>query len=119
MHRGNIRNTAAAAALLCTWAFGAAGVFIRGDATGDGLVDAKDAAAIASYVFGSPEHAWHFTPPCLDAADVDDNGCIDVRDLRALLEFLMRGGPQPCAPFPKRGLDTTQDALHDSSRPDA
>jgi len=108
---------AAAVALLCAAAHGANGVFIRGDATDDGVVDARDAAAIASYVFGRPDHPWYFTPPCLDAADVDDDGAVDVRDVQALMEFLMRGGPWPCAPFPKRGLDTTPDRLHYKNAP--
>ncbi len=102
----------AACALVCACAFGADGVFIRGDAIGDGVVDRRDAAAIACYVFGRPEHSWYFVPPSLDAADVDDDGAVDVRDVCALVEFLAGGGPRPYPPFPRRGLDMTPDGLH-------
>lgn len=103
--------TTAMLAFLCAPVLGAPETFIRGDATGDGIVDACDAAAIARYVLGSAENPWRFTPPCLDAADVDDDGAVAMRDVCALMDFLMRGGPAPAPPFPLPGLDTTPDSL--------
>ncbi len=107
--------TTAMLAFLCAPVLGAPEMFIRGDATGDGIVDACDAAAIARYVLGSAENPWRFTPPCLDAADVDDDGQVALRDVRALMRCLMCGEPIPAPPFPEPGLDTTPDSLHNTN----
>ena len=83
-----------------------ANAFIRGDANGDRSVDLADAFAIAFFLFDGRE-----TVPCEDRGDVDDNGELQLTDIIVLLEFLFRRGPQPDAPFPFAGLDTTKDAF--------
>lgn len=46
--------------------------------------------------------------PCLDAADVNDSGSLDLSDAVHLLNHLFRGGPAPLAPFPEAGADPTR-----------
>lgn len=111
---GRMLAKSAMVAFLCAPVIGAPGAFIRGDATGDGIVDACDAAAIARHVLGGPENPWRFEPPCLDAADVDDDGNVALRDVCALMSFLMCGEPIPAPPFPDPGPDTTPDSLPDA-----
>jgi hypothetical protein len=48
---------------------------------------------------------------CLDAADVDDNGKLEITDPIRLLTYLFLGGSPPPAPFPETGMDPTQDSL--------
>ena len=42
--------------------------------------------------------------PCLEAADANQNGWVDVTDAVVLLNHLFRSGPQPHAPYPHPGL---------------
>ncbi len=86
------------------------GLIIRGDANGDGSVNASDPVAILAYLFGSGA-LW-----CLDAADVNDDGKIDLSDPTLLLWYLFAGGKAPSPPFPGEGLDPTFDLL-DSCEP--
>jgi hypothetical protein len=48
---------------------------------------------------------------CLDAADADDNGTLDLTDALYTLSFLFLGGPSPEAPFPDCGVERWIDAL--------
>jgi len=51
-------------------------------------------------------------PPCVDAADVDDNGEVSIADATSLLSFLFLGGQTPPAPGPSTcGADPTEDPL--------
>lgn len=43
--------------------------------------------------------------PCLDAADVNDDGTVELSDAIALLNYFYRSGPPPAAPFPDPGAD--------------
>lgn len=81
--------------------------FIRGDANGDGVTDISDAVAVLGYLFvpGFP------ALPCLDAADVDDNGQLEVTDPVYLIEYLLVGGSAPPPPFPAAGPDPTADGI--------
>ena len=81
--------------------------FIRGDANGDGKVDAlSDALSLL---------AWGFTdgdePPCRDAADVDDSGAIrPLVDAIMLLAYGFQEGPEPPDPGPDTcGRDPVDD----------
>jgi hypothetical protein len=69
---------------------------LRGDANGDGTVIAiADAISVLGQLFsGAPPSA------CLDAADVNGDGAIDIADPIALLAWGFSGGPPPPAPFP-------------------
>jgi len=43
--------------------------------------------------------------PCADAADVNNNGSIDITDAIHIINFLYRSGLPPAPPFPDLGLD--------------
>lgn len=76
-----------------------AGVFVRGDATGDFRVDLADAIRTLFFLFaGGPLD-------CLDAADVQNDGSVNLTDVLATLNYLFRAGVLPVAPFPDPGVD--------------
>jgi hypothetical protein len=50
-------------------------------------------------------------PLCLDAADVNDSGVLDLSDAVHLLNHLFSGGPPPPLPYPEEGQDLTPDDL--------
>ena len=53
------------------------GIFRRGDADGDGDVDEDDAEFLAAFIFqGGPP------PVCGDAADANDDGIVEIADVR-------------------------------------
>jgi hypothetical protein len=80
--------------------------FIRGDATGDAVVNITDAIATLGYLFLSGTE-----PPCIDAADADDSGSLDLTDPIYILDHLFRGGPAIAPPFPGPGSDPSEDDL--------
>ncbi len=50
-------------------------------------------------------------PSCLDAADINDSGTIDIADPISLLTYLFAGAPAPPVPFTACGPDPTPDSL--------
>jgi hypothetical protein len=64
--------------------------FVRGDATGDGEVDASDVIYLLNYLF-----AHGPAPSPLEAGDADCSGEVDVADVIFLLNYLFIGGPAP------------------------
>ena len=48
---------------------------------------------------------------CVDAADIDDNGTVEITDALYIVEYLFLKGARPPAPFPDPGVDPTEDAL--------
>jgi len=79
--------------------------FIRSDTNRDNLVTVSDAILIVHALFlGKPL-------PCLEAADVDNNGILNVADALSILQFLFGGGPPPEAPYPEPGPDQDTDSL--------
>ena len=80
-------------------------LFIRGDVNGDGEVTQKDSQEILDLLF-SPDHIIG----CMDAADVDDSGRVNITDFGYLLEYLNNEHDIP-APFPAAGVDPTPDDL--------
>jgi hypothetical protein len=51
---------------------------------------------LAGYLYiGRPQ-----TLPCLDAADIDDSGALELTDAVYLASWLFMGGPRPPAPSP-------------------
>jgi hypothetical protein len=81
-------------------------LFVRGDATGDLVVDLTDATAVLGHLFlGDP------ALQCLDAADADDSGELDISDPIAILRSLfLAAGPLP-APSAAPAADPTADDL--------
>lgn len=80
--------------------------FVRGDADGSlGISALVDAVTILGYLFnGQPMN-------CLDAADFDDDGAVNLVDPISLLSYGFVQGPPPAAPFPGCGSDPTADAI--------
>jgi hypothetical protein len=77
-------------------------LFVRGDASRDGLVDIADIIQILSYLFlnGSDNN-------CSTAFDVTDDGQVEIADAINLASFLFQGGPPPAAPSLECGPDLT------------
>jgi hypothetical protein len=86
--------------------------FIRADADGNGTTEITDPIKVLGYLFlGEAEL------PCLDAADVDDSGVLDLTDAVYSLLFQFVSGAQPASPFPDCGIDPVIDALDCQSYP--
>lgn len=80
-------------------------VFVRGDADQSGSVNIADAVHILRAGLGRDNAA------CRDAADVNDDGELDLSDAVALLRWLFADGAPPALPFPEAGMDPTPDGL--------
>jgi hypothetical protein len=81
--------------------------FRRGDTNGDGTIDLSDAISLICLLFmGSCD-----LPTCLDAADVDDGGSINISDPIVLLGYLFLRYDPPPPPYPGCGPDPTPDDL--------
>jgi hypothetical protein len=79
--------------------------FVRGDIRADGRLDLTDAISLVLHLFRGKPIA------CDDAADVNDNGELEVADVMMLLEYLFVTGTRPRAPFPDLGVDPSDDGL--------
>ena len=79
--------------------------FIRGDSTGDGVVDVSDGVKVLRHLFSG------VTTNCEDAMDADDNEVLNVTDAIYVLDYLFRARPAPRGPFPEAGLDPSGTAL--------
>lgn len=80
--------------------------FLRGDVNGDGSLDVTDGSLLQLWLTGGGT-----TPACLDAADVNDDGMVNLSDPIDLFEFLYQGSNPPPAPYPSAGSDPTADGL--------
>ncbi|MBN1417238.1 MAG: DUF2341 domain-containing protein [Planctomycetes bacterium] len=80
--------------------------FVRGDLNGNGRFDLGDVVAILAHAFRDGE-----PPSCAKAADLDDDGGVNLDDALLGLRYLFLAGPEPKAPFPGCGYDPTIDAL--------
>ena len=89
--------------------------FVRGDANQDGTVDITDSIFILNWLcLGGPE------PPCLDAADTNDDGCVNIVDAYlypGVCPFLGLGSCEPFPPYPGCGPDPKSDFLGCKSAP--
>ena len=93
-------------ALLCPMA-AAAERFTRGDVDANGTVDLDDSRLLFAYLRGRDVELT-----CPDAADTDDNGVLNFRDIKRSLRYLFRRGRAPAAPGPTTcGSDPTPDGL--------
>jgi len=80
--------------------------FRRGDANLDASTDISDGIFVLFYLF-----AGGLAPACLDAADGDDSGALDLTDVIATLEYLFLERSPPAGSFGACDLDLTPDAL--------
>ncbi len=79
--------------------------FIRGDANLDSTIDLADANTLLAGTY------MGVTLPCMDAADVNDDGALDISDTVSVLQFLFGSSPPPPPPFTAPGADPTDDQL--------
>jgi hypothetical protein len=86
--------------------------FVRGRITGQGDLGLTDAIDILGYLFLDGPGI-----ECLDAADANDDGSIDISDAVRLLMFLFAQGDPVPDPFPDCGTDPTPDSLGCRSYP--
>ena len=80
--------------------------FLRGDINSDGSRDISDAVFGFLALFGGGAQ-----PRCLDGADVNDSGVLDISDPIALLNWLFRGLDPLPPPAEACGVDPTADEL--------
>ena len=81
-------------------------LFVRGDVTGDGLVDISDGFRVVTYLFAGGDE-----PACMVAADTNNDGRIDLTDTLVFFRYLYLGGEKPFMPYPGCGQDPTPDAF--------
>jgi len=93
-------------------------LFIRGDANGNGRVNAADIRYIVRYVVASKRRrGGRVIPKCLKALDVNDDGAVSWADVIALTRVVFRPHNPVPPPFPQCGEDETPDALTCDSFP--
>ncbi len=81
--------------------------FSRGDVSLDGKFNLLDPVTVLFSLFLDGE-----LPSCLDAADADDSGSLDVTDAIYAIQHLFLQGPPPPPPFPDCGRDASDDGLN-------
>lgn len=80
--------------------------FWRGDANNDDRFDISDAVFTARLIFlGEPSAG------CDDAADMDDDGVLNITDAVYCVRHLFQDGSAPLEPFPECGEDPTVDDI--------
>jgi hypothetical protein len=80
--------------------------FARGDVNLDGAASIADALRLRNFIFnGGP------IPPCVDAADTNDDGRVNGADTLFLFSHLYLDGPPPPPPFLISGPDPTPDSF--------
>ena len=86
---------------------------LRGDINGDGFHDVSDTVSLLLSLFGGLDG-----PECMDSADADDDGLVQVNDAIYLLNwrYSTTGSPPP-PPFVSCGPDPTADSLDCVSSP--
>ena len=84
----------------------AGATFLRGDSDQNGTIQLTDAVFLLDYLFRGGR-----VLSCEDAADSNDDGRIDISDGILILRFLFSGGDRPRMPFPRAGMDPTDDDL--------
>jgi hypothetical protein len=71
--------------------------FVRGDVNADGAIDLGDPIRLIFALYGGG------SIDCLQSADTDDGGGLDLTDAIVLLNYLFLSGSPPPAPFPECG----------------
>ena len=81
--------------------------FFRGDSNRDQRINVSDGVHILNHLFLKGEE-----PGCMDAADADDSGDVNLADAVAVFGYLFSDGPSlPPPAFPICGADLTDDEL--------
>ena len=80
--------------------------FVRGDVDANGRREVTDSIQIFDFLFLGGAR-----PGCLDAADANNDGEVDLSDTSWLLSFLFQGDAPPAQPFPQCGFDTDLNSL--------
>ena len=102
-----IRRWSLGAVVLAGWlafpCMADAQMFVRGDANNNGSVNIADPISILNVIYNGGVGL-----PIPEAGDANDNGTLEITDATYMLNYLFTAGaPQPPAPFPTPGLDTT------------
>lgn len=84
----------------------APGNFVRGDVNQDTNLDSSDAVSLFMHLFTPGEGT-----ECLDAADANDDGMVDIADGIFLISFFFRMGVPSPAPTGTCGVDPTDDMI--------
>ena len=74
--------------------------FLRGDGNGDGIVNIADGIFLLQSLFANGGNS-----NCMDAADANDDGSVDVSDVISILGYQFNGTNPPPAPYPNCGVD--------------
>jgi hypothetical protein len=77
-----------------------------------GVSTNADAIFTLSYLFADGS-----APSCMDTADANDDGAIDIADAIFVLQYLFVEGPVIPQPYPGCGIDPTMDELGCESCP--
>ncbi len=80
--------------------------FIRGDVDGVNGVNITDGVSLLNHLFTGTPH-----PPCLDAADANDAGVLNIATAVFIFNFLFSGGASPPPPGGECGPDPTADPM--------
>ncbi len=80
--------------------------FVRGDANADERLNVSDAIFVLLFVYRGGQE-----PICLDAADANDDGLLDLGDAVTLLGHLFGATEVLPEPYPEIGPDPTSDTL--------
>jgi len=79
---------------------------------GSGKLEVADPVCMLIYLFGDKALPCKYSfRGCLDAADANDDGSIDICDAIRMFRYLFYTGPLPRPPFPECGYDDTEDGL--------
>ncbi len=81
--------------------------FRRGYVNADEALDISDGVKVLFYLFSDGEVT------CLDAADVNDDGSVNIADAVFLFAHLFELGPAPASPHAACGVDPSGDAGED------
>lgn len=79
--------------------------FLRGDVDANGKIDVMDTQRIYSWLYSGQNL------DCQDAADVNDDGKVDLSDSVYLSEFISRKRRSLPVPFLSKGYDPTPDSI--------
>ncbi len=74
--------------------------FLRGDVNQDGQVNILDSNDLLRFFYDK-----EYEPPCLESADVNNDGLVQLDDALQLISYVTHGLSPPALPFPACGRD--------------